>query len=194
VIRRSTDDAAGIPDRDLTDTEMDVIKSTVAMAFKDGYARGVDATRMFPELTIFLWMCPWCKGGTDPFDVPAGCLHCGGAGMTNDVGGWEPHELTRAPLPPTLMKAPCAGCALREGSPESERADSLRFGADNPFWCHAGLVGDDEKGYSSPAMMGELPFGAFVCRGWWDLYIEENGKPLRPYKDVSASRDGKEPG
>lgn len=166
-----------------------IIGEQLVRAYKDGHAHGKAAARTFPQTEIYLYLCPWCKGGEDPDDSPVGCRHCGGRNLTNDVAGWEPHELTRAPLPPALMPAACGSCAFRRGSPEEQSADfgSIKLpGFDQAFFCHRGMIGDNDRGYSSVAWVGELPLGAYLCRGWWDQAIEGNDAPELPYRDTKA--------
>lgn len=124
------------------------------------------------KVTLYRYVCPYCDG-TGQWSDGERCMNCHGYGLTNDVRGFEEHELTLAPVPPAVMRNPCVDCAYRPGSPEEGSA--ARPGRDNPFFCHHGLyrVGD---GYASAANLDNgLPLGAMVCAGWWALAA---GKPL----------------
>lgn len=177
----------------LDDDQLGIIGETVTRAFTEGYERGKASARPWPLVEIYRWVCPWCKGGTDPdSQAPTGCFHCAGQLVTNDVGGWDVTELTPAPLPAALMPAPCGDCAYRPGSPEQECAGSVKLpgagGNPGPFFCHLGMMGDNEKGYTASAWVGELPLGAMLCRGWWDKLAGE-AAPARPYRDRHAKTD-----
>lgn len=152
---------------------------------------GQRATRDADRVTVCRYRCPFCdpdgplRESITP-GTPAGrwssgerCMHCGGSGFTDDLGGFGESDVRLADVPPAVMRRPCTDCAYRPGSPErgQDGDDSLAGlpGADSgPFYCHHGLlrIGD---GYVSPAMLGSRPIGAFVCAGWYAIAA---GAPL----------------
>lgn len=132
---------------------------------------------------LYRYVCPYCHG-TGAWAEGERCMNCHGYGLTNDVDGFEEHELTLAPTPPAVMRNPCVDCAYRPGSPEDDSPS--RPGPDKPFFCHHGMfrVGD---GYNAPAMLdGGIPLGAMVCAGWWAL---ATGAPLpdREFRDPGGA-------
>lgn len=187
--RRRPASLAPEPAPPLTDAAMGVIGETVIRAFHDGYARGKSAARDFPNVEIYRWVCPVCKGIPDG-DGISGCRHCHGAALTNDVEGWPADELTPAPRPPALMPSPCGDCAYRRGSPESECGTVKLPGTEEnrgPFFCHVGLP-KGRSGYTSTAWVGELPLGAWLCAGWYAKVTGEQA-PTRPYRERLDDHD-----
>ncbi|MGW0795962.1 hypothetical protein [Streptomyces sp. NPDC002692] len=140
------------------------------------------------EMTVYRWVCPFCTNG-DMGPETGRCLHCTGTGLTNDVGGFEEHELTRAPIPPGVMRRACLDCAYRSGSPELE-ANGAQLPIDAPFWCHHGMTTGYGGSYNAPALYRpdgatkDIPIGELVCAGWWAL---KTGRPL-------PAEDFREPG
>jgi hypothetical protein len=137
------------------------------------------------DLQIHPYLCPMCVGGITP-SLNSGaerCMHCSGTGLTDDPCG--PAE--RAPRPPGVMRAACADCALRPGSPELE-ANGATLPDDEPFFCHQGLPVSALGRYTPVAMFRGLPLGAMVCAGWWAL---ETGEvlPGKPYREVPITED-----
>lgn len=139
------------------------------------------------DLHITPYVCPHpgCVGGlikTINGDTDH-CLHCSGSGLTDDpMGGAD-----RAPRPPGVMRAPCADCALRPGSPELEE-NGVRLPNDEPFFCHQGLPISADGRYQPVAMFRGLPLGAMVCAGWWAMRIGEQ-MPARPYREIPLGED-----
>src|SRR4051794_37594880 len=87
------------------------------------------------ELHLRPYKCPICVGGliiTVTGDLGM-CLHCGGAGLTDDPRGGA----DRAERPPGVMRAACADCAFRRGSPELDNA-GVTLPLEEPFFCHQG--------------------------------------------------------
>lgn len=151
-------------------------------AYEQGYAAGKRcAVNAFPRLRLYPWVCPWCEGGREPFDTPSGCLHCSGAGVTDEVAGWDPAELTRAPRPPAVMARPCPDCAFRPGSPERENPN-VTISEESPFYCHQGLTVVNGR-YQPTAYLGTLPVGSMVCGGWWDK-VTGAQPPTKPYREL----------
>jgi hypothetical protein len=166
-----------------------VVGDAAAEAFSEAltkaYELGVQSAREFPKVTLYPWVCPVCDG-TGRWAPDERCHHCRGNGLTDDIAGWEPHEVTPAPRPPAVMRQPCTDCAYRPGSPEDEASMSIKLpGPDTPFFCHHGLhrIGD---GYVGTACMGELPLGAMVCAGWWAL-ATGGERPEKPFRDPGGS-------
>ncbi|MFJ4680580.1 hypothetical protein [Kitasatospora sp. NPDC088783] len=125
------------------------------------------------------YICPVCEGR--PSEV--GCLHCHGQGITSDVGGWDPEELTELPRPAGVMKSACGDCAAREGSPEDESGDTNRFDPTRPFHCHwAGMVEIEGRHVPIAQMPDGTPVGALVCAGWWDRLTGQD-RPLASYRE-----------
>jgi len=150
-------------------------------AYEQGHAAGKRCVNPFPRLIIYAWVCPWCNGGREPFDTPSGCLHCAGAGITDDVAGWDPAELARAPRPPAVMARPCHDCAFRPGSPEQD-SPSVTISEESPFYCHQGLPAVNGR-YQPTAYLGTLPLGSMVCAGWWDT-VTGAQPPTKPYREL----------
>jgi len=137
------------------------------------------------ELLILPWKCPFCVGGLGP-SLDGGaerCMHCAGVGLTDDPCG----EAERAPRPPGVMRAPCADCAFRRGSPELENA-GVQLPDDEPFFCHQGLPVSALGRYTPVAMFRGLPLGAMVCAGWWALKADEP-LPAKVYREVPIYED-----
>jgi hypothetical protein len=131
------------------------------------------------SLAIFPYRCPYCVGGyTGPGEK---CLHCAGTSLTDDPSGGA----ERAPRPPAVMRAACADCAFRPGSPELEESGA-RLPDDEPFFCHQGLPVTANGRYMPVAMFRGLPLGAMVCAGWWAM---RTGEPLpgKPYREVGLT-------
>lgn len=128
------------------------------------------------ELRITPWRCPFCVAGL--FADNEHCLHCAGTGLTSEPCG--PAE--RAPRPPGVMRAPCADCAYRPGSPELDQV-GVTLPEEEPFYCHQGLPVSASGAYVPVAMFRGLPLGAMVCAGWW---AQQTGEPLpaREYREV----------
>jgi hypothetical protein len=152
---------------------VDIIKDAAGLP-RSAYGRAAAK----PRVRIYLWICPFCDGeGRVDGDR---CLDCHGFGLTDDPGDGTV-ERKPAPVPPAVMKRPCTDCAMRPGSPEADAPPTLT----QPFFCHHGMhrVGDS---YESPAYVGDLPLGAMVCRGWWDLATGQAG-PQRPFRDPGGA-------
>jgi hypothetical protein len=134
-------------------------------------------------VTFYPFVCPYCKG-SGSWSEGERCMNCHGYGLTDDVRGWEEGEITRAPTPPAVMRAPCVDCAYRPGSPEAEHATAP--GATQPFYCHHGLFRQDDGYVSAANLDNGLPLGAMVCAGWWAL---ASGQPLpeREFRDPGGS-------
>ena len=137
------------------------------------------------KVTFYPYVCPHCDG-TGRWAEDERCMNCAGYGLTDEDGvrGWEPSEVTRAPVPPAVMRNPCVDCAYRPGSPESETG--VAPGPTQPFYCHHGLhrVGD---GYVASAVLDNgLPLGAMVCAGWWALATGRS-LPEREFRDPGGS-------
>lgn len=138
------------------------------------------------ELQIHPWVCPQCVGGLILDDAGQGiehCLHCSGTGLTNDPMG----KAKRAPRPPGVMRAACADCALRQGSPELDGAGAT-LPYEEPFFCHQGLPISADGRYRTVATFRGLPLGAMVCAGWWAM---KTGEPLpaKPYREIGIGPD-----
>lgn len=134
-------------------------------------------------VTFFRWICPYCHG-TGTWAEGERCMNCHGYGLTDEVEGFDEADLTLAPTPPAVMRAPCVDCAYRPGSPED--GSPQRPGPDKPFYCHHGMhrVGDS---YVGPALVNnELPLGAMVCAGWWAL-ATGNPLPEKAFRDPGGS-------
>jgi hypothetical protein len=136
------------------------------------------------ELHIRQYKCPVCVGGlivtTVTGDVDK-CLHCGGTGLTDDpLSGSE-----LAPRPPGVMRAACADCAFRRGSPELDNA-GVTLPADEPFFCHQGVPISAAGSYESVATFRGLPLGLLVCAGWWAMKTGE-ALPATPYREVPVT-------
>lgn len=131
------------------------------------------------KLTITPWKCPLCVGGLIGTDGER-CLHCHGTGLTDDPLG----DAERAPRPPAVMRAACADCAFRRGSPELE-ALGASLPVDEPFFCHQGVPVSGKGAYEPTAMFNGLPLGLMVCAGWW---ADQTGDqlPEREYREVAA--------
>lgn len=137
-------------------------------------------------LFIAPWKCPFCVGGIEPGpdgEARERCLHCSGSGLTDDPCG----EAERAPRPPGVMRAPCADCAFRRGSPELEN-QGVQLPDDEPFFCHQGLPVNAFGAYVPVATFRGLPLGAMVCAGWWAL---KTGEPLpaKPYREIPVTEE-----
>ena len=140
-----------------------------------------------PPPTLLPYRCPdpSCHRGRWPDN--SRCMCCNGASyVTREQGEpWldEGEELEPAPVPLGVMRSPCAGCALRPGSPEREAGASPPVEA--VFWCHKGME-QDEHGNYLPAMawMG-VPVGYMVCRGWYNLASGTGTQPdeLEPFRE-----------
>ncbi|WP_433893053.1 hypothetical protein [Streptomyces sp. CA-111067] len=138
------------------------------------------------HITPYLCPVPGCVGGliSDGDGGTERCLHCSGTGLTdNPLGGAE-----LAPRPPAVMRAACADCAFRAGSPELEDYAS-RLPEEEPFFCHQGLPVSADGSYRPVATFGGLPLGAMVCAGWWALRTGEE-LPAVPYREVPLGEDG----
>lgn len=138
------------------------------------------------ELLILPWRCPFCVGGQvrdNDGNSAERCHHCSGVGLTEQPCG--PAE--RAPRPPAVMRAPCADCAFRRGSPELENA-GVQLPDEEPFYCHQGLFVSASGSYEPTAMFRGLPLGAMVCAGWWALKSGED-MPAKPYREVPITED-----
>jgi hypothetical protein len=134
-----------------------------------------------PRVRIYRWICPTCDGEGRPDGER--CLDCAGFGLTDDPGdGTMPRR--PAPVPPAVMKRPCSDCAMRPGSPEQEAEHPPSL--DAPFFCHHGMHRLAGGVYEAPAYIGELPLGAMVCRGWWDMAVGQDG-PERPFRDPGGA-------
>lgn len=139
------------------------------------------------DLHITPYVCPnpgcvggLMAGGTGGVDR---CPHCSGSGLTGDpMGGAD-----RAPRPPGVMRAPCADCALRPGSPELEE-NGARLPESEPFFCHQGLPVSAAGRYEPVATFRGLPLGAMVCAGWWALRTGEQ-LPAAPYREVPLGEE-----
>ncbi|MEU6340249.1 hypothetical protein ABZ883_04770 [Streptomyces sp. NPDC046977] len=146
---------------------------------------------MTARLVIYRYVCPWCEEG-DMGPDQGRCLHCAGAGLTNDISGWEAEEVTPAPRPPGVMPRACIDCAFRPGSPELE---GLAPGPvdDGPFYCHQGLrTGFDGEyrpvaTYRPAGAEKDLPVGAMVCAGWWAAQTGAPA-PAEPFREVKERR------
>ncbi|WP_037605821.1 hypothetical protein [Streptacidiphilus rugosus] len=137
---------------------------------------------MSGDLRITPWKCPFCIGGLATADGGR-CLHCSGSGLTDDPCG----PAQRAPRPPAVMRAACADCAFRPGSPELEAAGAS-LPEDEPFFCHQGLPVSATGAYEPVATFRGLPLGAMVCAGWWAMRTGEQ-LPGRPYREVPITED-----
>ncbi|MET7776298.1 hypothetical protein ABZU94_10525 [Streptomyces mirabilis] len=141
---------------------------------------------MTGDLSIWPWKCPLCVGGIAPSEggqERERCLPCSGSGLTDDPwGGAE-----RAPRPPGVMRAPCADCAFRRGSPELEN-QGVQLPDDEPFFCHQGLPVNAFGQYTPVATFRGLPLGAMVCAGWWALKTDED-LPAKPYREIPITED-----
>lgn len=137
------------------------------------------------ELLILLYKCPFCLGGltADGADGTEPCHHCSGVGLTDDPCG----EAERAPRPPAVMRAPCADCAYRPGSPELE-ANGAQLPSDEPFFCHQGVPVSARGAYTPVATFRGLPLGLMVCAGWWALKTGEQ-LPGKPYREIPVTED-----
>ena len=138
------------------------------------------------ELLILPFKCPFCVGGIEPSEggeSRARCIHCSGVGLTDDPCG----DAERAPRPPGVMRAPCADCAFRQGSPELENAGA-QLPDDEPFYCHQGMPISAYGTYTPVATFRNLPLGAMVCAGWWALKTGE-ALPAKPYREVPVTED-----
>lgn len=141
---------------------------------------------MSGDLHITPWKCPFCVGGISPSEGGVErerCLHCTGTGLTDKPCG----DAQRAPRPPAVMRAPCADCAFRSGSPELE-SNGVQLPDDEPFFCHQGLPVSAFGAYTPVAMFRSLPLGAMVCAGWWALRTGEQ-LPSTPYREVPITED-----
>jgi len=151
-----------------------------------------DAARHTPPSSLHItpYVCPHlgCIGGliSDGDGGVDRCLHCAGSGLTDDpMGGAE-----RAPRPPGVMRAPCADCAYRCGSPELEN-QGVQLPEDEPFFCHQGLPLSAAGRYEPVATFRGLPLGAMVCAGWWAARTDEP-LPAKPYREVPLGEAGVE--
>ncbi len=141
------------------------------------------------ELIVYRYVCPWCTKG-DMGPSTGRCLHCAGAGLTNDVGSWPQEQLVEAPIPPGVMRKPCLDCAFRPGSPELEDGGTC-FPEGEPFWCHHGAT-DGYFGSHQPigswrpaGHPRDIPLGELICAGWW---AKASGRslPTEPYRDLDT--------
>ncbi|MFF2522277.1 hypothetical protein [Streptomyces liangshanensis] len=145
-----------------------------------------------PQLVVYRWRCPYCTSG-DMGPSQGRCLHCVGTGLTNDVGTWPEEQLVRAPVPPGVMRRPCAGCAYRPGSPEME-ANGVALPEDMPFWCHHGMphgyFGSYQAlgAYRPAGATRDIPLGGLLCAGWWAL---QTGRPLptTPFRETDIPKE-----
>lgn len=130
-------------------------------------------------LVITPWKCPLCVGGYID-DGDEKCFHCAGTGLTDDPLG----QAERAPRPPGVMRAACADCALRAGSPELE-ANGANLPDESPFYCHQGVPTNAAGKYTPTAMCDGKPVGLMVCAGWWAM---RSGEPMpsAPYREIDA--------
>lgn len=138
------------------------------------------------ELQIHPWLCPLCVGGLildEAGQAVERCLHCSGTSLTDDPLS----KADRAPRPPGVMRAACADCALRRGSPELENC-GVALPEEEPFFCHQGLPVSADGRYRPVATFRGLPLGAMVCAGWWAL---KTGEPLpaKPYREMPITED-----
>ncbi|MYV56469.1 hypothetical protein [Streptomyces sp. SID3212] len=145
-----------------------------------------------PQLVVYRWRCPYCTDG-DMGPSQGRCLHCDGTGLTNDVDSWPEEQLVPAPVPPGVMRRPCADCAYRVGSPEME-ANGACLPEDMPFWCHHGMPHGYGQSYQAlgtyrPAGAARtIPLGELLCAGWWAL---QTGRPLpvEPFRDTDIPKE-----
>lgn len=188
----NTEPTPGHPVADLLAVVGDpVLRDALTEGMTHAYRLGVASARAFPAVTILPFICPACTG-TGTGDALGMCGPCGGHGLVAGVDGTAPADLTPAPRPPAVMARPCADCAYRPGSPETDSPAMKLPGAEEPFFCHHGLhrIGDH---YVSPAMMGECPLGAMVCAGWWNT-VTGGARPEQPFRDPGgADRRGDAP-
>ncbi|MFB7906628.1 hypothetical protein ACFC1T_09395 [Kitasatospora sp. NPDC056076] len=135
-------------------------------------------------------VCPCCEGR--PSEI--GCLHCHGQGITDDVAGWEPHELEELPRPKAVMPGRCGDCATRFGSPEEEGGDPACRDLTRPFFCHwGGGFREVEGRYVPVAQMPDgTPVGALVCAGWWNYLTGRQHDDDRGYQEPGEQRAGAE--
>lgn len=136
-------------------------------------------------LVILPWQCPLCEG-QGRWGSGERCMECHGRGAITreEADVWRQTEgvtLTPTPVPPGVMRAPCADCAFRPGAPEEDERPPM----DRPFYCHHGMPIVDGA-YAPVAWADAKPLGALVCRGWWDA---ATGKDL-PVQDYRPARDG----
>ena len=136
-------------------------------------------------VVILPWVCPICDG-TGRWDDKQRCEMCFGRGAIDDddLGEWDRAELKRTTAPPGVMRSPCADCAFRPGSPESEHGAPPMPNSGEPFFCHHGMP-VVAGSYAPTAWLDGRPLGAMVCAGWW---AAQTGQPLpagvyRPAKD-----------
>ncbi|MGW0821802.1 hypothetical protein [Streptomyces sp. NPDC002845] len=138
------------------------------------------------DLYITPFKCPFCAGGLTLDDEGRHverCYHCAGIGLTDQPCG----EAERAPRPPGVMRAPCADCAYRPGSPELE-ANGAQLPDEEPFFCHQGVPVSASGTYTPVAMFRGLPLGLMVCAGWWAHRTGE-ALPGKPYREIPITED-----
>ncbi|MFC5217292.1 hypothetical protein [Streptomyces coerulescens] len=144
------------------------------------------------ELVVYRYLCPLCTEG-DMGPSVGRCLHCGGAGLTNDVARFPAHMIREAPVPPGVMRKPCPDCAFRPGSPELEDGGKC-IPEDGPFWCHHGTAqayGGAHQPYGAWHIDGhprDIPLGELLCAGWW---AKACGRPLptEPFRDIDTRKE-----
>lgn len=151
------------------------------------------------RVVVDRWICPWCSGAGRYRDGPAQpagtgerCYDCAGTGLTStrpSPDAWAPEEILCSPRPPALMKSPCNDCAFRPDSPETESGDHTagRISPDIPFWCHKGMHNAAGERWVPTAWVGDIPLGAMLCRGWWDVHVEDLPGPTEPCRGPDAS-------
>lgn len=145
----------------------------------------------------YRFVCPWCLGwGT--WASGESCKMCAGGGLTDDPNpgvdlytdyppGTEPPETQPEPIPrpPGVMRQPCVDCAFRPGSPEADY-QRLLPGAEEPFYCHHGLIKRGD-GYLSGSTVAGRPLGALVCASWWAVHMEGGQAPGGSFRDPGGS-------
>ncbi|WP_433382761.1 hypothetical protein [Streptosporangium sp. CA-115845] len=135
-------------------------------------------------VVILAWICPSCDGA-GLWDDRLPCEMCSGRGAVDDdtLGEWDRAEVRPAPIPPAVMRKPCADCAYRPGAPEADELPPT----DAPFFCHHGMPVVNGA-YAPTAWADGRPLGAMVCRGWWEATTRQHLHDV--LKAYQAARDG----